>query len=197
LVDFLSGRGLTSSGMSQIDAQVRSGKQAGRGPLGIVPTERVREPTGRRGNGDLDRRTEKIAELVNDRRAELGLTHESLAHSAGLKVSALRSKLFYRTGAPPDIRMLGSLSVALGWEARYLPGLWTGEFDFDADPLELDAPPPAKRAKPWSTTPGTRDAALEKTVRVQGAKIRILEDRLAEVTARLDELAGVSRKHAV
>lgn len=187
--------------MSQIDAQVRSGKQAGRGPLGIVPTERVREPTGRRGNGDLDRRTEKIAQLVNDRRNELGLTHETLAERADIKVSALRSKLFYRTGAPPDTRMLGSLSVALGWDVRYLPGLWTGEFDFDADPLELDAEPPAaKRPKPYRTpdvTPGTREAALEKTVRVQGAQIRILQSQLADVIARLDELAGMPRKQAV
>lgn len=151
--------------------------------------------------GDLDRRTAEIAERVNRRRDELGLTHDSLAAKAGIKVSALRSKLLYQTGAPPDFTMLGSISVALGWDARYLPGLWSGDYEFDADPLELDAAPRTERRKqPWRTpdvTPGTREAAMEKALRVQGAKIQMLQEQVAALTARLDELTSVPRKRAV
>lgn len=161
-----------------------------------------------RSIGNLDRHTRKVVERVNERRNELGLTQESLAQSAGVSVSALRSKLLYRTGAAPDFSMLGGVSVALGWDARYLPGLWSGEYDFDTDPLQLDAAKPVAEARNnWRSppaTPGTREAALEKKVRVQGAKIRMLEGRLAEqerqvgmLTARLDELTVMPRKQAV
>jgi len=92
--------------------------------------------------GNLDRHTRKVVERVNERRTELGLTQESLAQRAGVSVSALRSRLLYRTGAAPDFSMLGSVSVALEWDARYLPGLWNGEYDIDTDPCHLDAVKP-------------------------------------------------------
>lgn len=152
-----------------------------------------------RSASDLDRHTKKVAEKIQGRREELGLTQDALAHKAGVSVGALRSKLLYRTGAAPDYSMLGSVSVALGWDARYLPGLWSREYDFDTDPLELDAPPAPER-KTWrtpATTPGTREAELEKKVRVQGAKIRILETQLAELSARLDALTGAPQRRAV
>jgi hypothetical protein len=155
-----------------------------------------------RSEASLDRRTKEIVKRVNERRNELGLTHEGLAAMAGLNVGALRSKLFYRTGAAPDFRMLGSVSVALGWDVHYLPGLWSGEYDFDTDPLNpVDEKPVAEPRKTWRSpdvTPSTREEALAKTVRVQGAKIRKLEGDLAELRSIVEELAGgVHRRRAV
>lgn len=152
--------------------------------------------------GSLDRHTVKVVEHINRRRAELGLTHEALAQRAGISVSALRSRMLYRTGAAPDSGMLGSVSVALGWDVRYLPGLWNGEYGFDTDPFEPDAvtpetPEKPEKPKPWPVTPGTRVAALEKRVRVQGVKIRKLEAGLAALSARLDEITGTPQRRAI
>jgi hypothetical protein len=187
--------------MSQIDAQVRNVKQVRRGPLGVVPTGE-REPKRMLSEASLDRRTKEIVKRVNERRNELGLTHERLAAKADVNVGALRSKLFYRTGAAPDFRMLGSVSVALGWDVKYLPGLWSGEYDFDTDPFNPEEEKPAAQPrKTWHSpevTPSTREEALAKTVRVQGAKIRMLEAGLAELRSIVDELAGgVPRRRAV
>jgi hypothetical protein len=186
--------------MSQIDAQVRNVKQFRRGPLGVVPTGEQREPKRMRSEASLDRRTKEIVKRVNERRKELGLTHDGLAAMAGLNVGALRSKLFYQTGAAPDFNMLGSVSVALGWDVHYLPGLWSGEYDFDTDPFNPveEKPEPRKTWRSPEVTPSTREAVLEKTVRVQGAKIRRLEADLAELRSMVEELAGgVPRRRAV
>jgi transcriptional regulator with XRE-family HTH domain len=186
--------------MSQDDAQVRNVKQVRRGPLGVVPTGEQQEPKRMRSEASLDRRTKEIVKRVNERREEVGLTQEGLAAKAGLNVSALRSKLLYRTGAAPDLTMLGSISVALGWHVEYLPGLWDGDYDFDTDPFnpEEEKPEPRKTWHSPELTPSTREAALEKTVRVQGAKIRTLEAGLAELRSIVDELTGgAHRKRAV
>jgi hypothetical protein len=155
-----------------------------------------------RSEASLDRRTKEIVKRVNERRKELGLTHEGLAAMAGLNVGALRSKLFYRTGAAPDFRMLGSVSVALGWDVHYLPGIWSGEYDFDTDPFNpVDEKPVVEPRKTWHSpevTPSTREEALQKTVRVQGAKIRKLEADMADLRSMVGELVGgVHRKRAV
>jgi hypothetical protein len=152
-----------------------------------------------RSEASLDRRAKEIVKRVNERRKELGLTHEGLAAMAGVNVGALRSKLFYRTGAAPDFRMLGSVSVALGWDVHYLPGLWSGDYHIDTDPFNpVEVKPATEPRKTWHATPSTREAALEKTVRVQGAKIRILEAGLAELRSIVDELTGnAQRKRAV
>jgi transcriptional regulator with XRE-family HTH domain len=152
--------------------------------------------------GDTDRRTKDIVKRVNERRNELGLTQDHLAALAGLNVGALRSKLFYRTGAEPDLGFLGSVSVALGWHVEYLPGLWSGKYDLDTDPFDpAEEKPAVEPRKNWHSpqvTPSTREERLEKTVRVQGAQIRLLQDSVAELRSMVEELTGGAyRKRAV
>jgi len=124
------------------------------------------------------------------------MTQERLAQTVGLETSALRSKLIYRTGAVPDAKMLASVSVALGFDARWLPGLFDGTYSFTDDPQDLPEPETRKvQPKKWqppATTPETREAARDRELRVAQAKIRILESRVAE----LAELAGLASRLA-
>ncbi|MEU5258983.1 helix-turn-helix transcriptional regulator [Amycolatopsis sp. NPDC021455] len=146
---------------------------------------------------EQDYRTGKIAKLVRGHMRSQGMSQERLARQIGVNVAALRSRLIYRTGAVPDWQMLASVSVALGFDPRWLPGLLDGTYGFDDDPHDLPDTPPQRVAHSTHgpiTTPETREAARDRELRVAKVKIRQMEQRITDLESFVHARLGEQRR---
>lgn len=116
-------------------------------------------------------RAPKIASLIKARMLAMGITRLDLAQRCGVPWSQFNTTLS-DVDVRDNRRILRTVSKELGWNARYLPGLASGEFRLDQNP---DTLPPEEVISPQR--PGTTDRA----------RIAELSSLVGELYSRLSE----------
>lgn len=131
-------------------------------------------------------RAPKIAHLIKARMEATGITRLDLAQRCGVLWSRFNTTL-----ADVDVRdnrkLLRTVSRELGWNARYLPGLASGEFRLDQDP---DMLPPEQVIPPQGPdmSDRARIAELGKLVRELHSRLAEADDENHELRSRLAAL---------
>lgn len=105
-----------------------------------------------------------VAKAINERMTELGLTQRELAGRSRVALSIVREILHNTVQRRRSGRTLEALSVSLGWHPRHLAAVL------------LDHTPPAP------------DDPIDYAGDTVPARLAAIEDHLAEITKRLDEM---------
>ena len=105
-----------------------------------------------------------VAKAINQRVNELGWRQRELAERAHVSQAIVREIQHHTVERRRSTRTLEALSVAMGWHPQHLSAVLNGR-----TPPEPDEPVSASGETVWS-------------------RLDSLEDRLVEITERLDEL---------
>jgi hypothetical protein len=105
-----------------------------------------------------------VAKAINERMTELGVNQRELANRSRVALSIVREIVHNTVQRRRSGRTLEALSVSLGWHPRHLAAVLLGH------------PPPAP------------DDPIDLARDTVPARLAAIEDQLAEVTKRLDEM---------
>ena len=107
-----------------------------------------------------------VAKAINERMTELGVNQRELAGRSRVALSIVREIVHNTVQRRRSGRTLEALSVSLGWHPRHLAAVLLGH-----------APP-------------APDAPIDLAADTVPARLAAIEDHLAEITKRLDELTA-------
>lgn len=105
-----------------------------------------------------------VARAINERMTELGLNQRELARRSRVALSIVREILRNTVQRRRSGRTLEALSVSLGWHPRHLAAVLLGH------------------------TPPAPDDPVDYAGDGVPARLAAMEDQLAEITKRLDEM---------
>ncbi|GAB3446293.1 XRE family transcriptional regulator [Actinophytocola sediminis] len=105
-----------------------------------------------------------VAKAINERMTELGLNQRDLAGRSRVALSIVREILHNTVQRRRSGRTLEALSVSLGWHPRHLAAVLLGH------------------------TPPAPDDPIDYAADTVPARLAAIEDQLAAITKRLDEL---------